>query len=732
MSDSPPIVVLHMNDDEDVLDLAATFLERESRQLRLRTAASYETGSEMLHEGGIDCMVCDYELGDSNGLDFLETVRATYPGLPFILFTSAGSEEIASRAISAGVTDYIQKELSTEQYAVLANRIQNAVHSYRTENALRESEERYRTVVEGSHDAIYIYQEDHFTFVNERACEITGYDEDELLGMNVWSIVHPDDHDRVKAIASNRERGEHDVSTYEARFLTKDGDVRNGDFSVRKTNYDGLPAAIGSVRDITDRKRTENRLNALIEHSHDILTLIDETGVVKYESPSIERLGYGRKELLGELAFDYIHPDDRPNVVQTFSHVLEEPDRNPTVTYRFRHADGSWRYLETTGENRLEDPAIEGLVHNSRDVTERERREETLEALHDTTRELMQAETSTAVSEIAVCTARDVLHLPLTGIWEYDDRSFRLVARTEEHRTEYGEQDSVSDRSATLDAFESGETVVRRRHANETESEALVPLGDRGVMAFGSETLSDFDVTYAQLLAANTAAALDRAEREDERKANQRELERQNERLEEFASVVSHDLRNPLNVAQGYLDMYQVTGKDDHLNRIQRAHDRMENIVADVLTLARHGQTVSETEPIAGRVITTNAWASVETGEATLDVSWDSTIEADGSRLQQLLENLFRNAIEHAGPDVTVRVGQLVDGFFVADDGPGIPTADYESVFESSYSTDDSGTGFGLTIVKQIAEAHDWRVSVTEAEGGGARFEFTGVVRSGE
>jgi signal transduction histidine kinase len=155
-------------------------------------------------------------------------------------------------------------------------------------------------------------------------------------------------------------------------------------------------------------------------------------------------------------------------------------------------------------------------------------------------------------------------------------------------------------------------------------------------------------------------------------------------------------------------------------------------IVEDVLTLAQQGQTVSETEPVDGTVVTTSAWAFVETESATLDASWDSTIDADASRLQQLLENLFRNTIERAGLDATISVGELETGFYVEDDGPGIPPDDRETVFESGYSSDEGGTGFGLTIVKQIAEAHNWRVSLGESSAGGERFEFAGVERVAE
>ena len=204
----------------------------------------------------------------------------------------------------------------------------------------------------------------------------------------------------------------------------------------------------------------------------------------------------------------------------------------------------------------------------------------------------------------------------------------------------------------------------------------------------------------------------------------QQELRRQNERLERFAHVVSHDLRNPLGVAQGRARMID---DDEHLPAIKRSLDRMEEIIEDVLTLAREGEAVKETEPVALNELATQCWAQVETGDAALTTDDALTIAADPSRCQQLLENLLRNSIEHVGDDVSIHVGQLPDGFYVEDDGPGIPSEDREEIFEAGFSTNRDGTGFGLNIVKEVAEAHGWQVAVTNGTEGGAHFEFTGV-----
>ncbi|WP_436929860.1 ATP-binding protein [Halosimplex halobium] len=220
-----------------------------------------------------------------------------------------------------------------------------------------------------------------------------------------------------------------------------------------------------------------------------------------------------------------------------------------------------------------------------------------------------------------------------------------------------------------------------------------------------------------------------------EQKRRERELDRQNERLEEFAGILSHDLRNPLNVAKSRLDLYWRTGDESELEEVAAMHDRIEAIVDEVLTYAREGSHIDELEWITGRDQAEAAWEAVDTAGATLATDWAYSVRGDADRLRRLFENCFRNAVEHGGDDVTVRVGTLPEsdpGFYVEDNGAGIPEDVRDRVFERGVTGEDGGTGFGLPIVAEIADAHGWDVRATESEAGGARFEFTGVTRGDE
>ena len=211
-----------------------------------------------------------------------------------------------------------------------------------------------------------------------------------------------------------------------------------------------------------------------------------------------------------------------------------------------------------------------------------------------------------------------------------------------------------------------------------------------------------------------------------ERRERERALQRQNERLDEFASVVSHDLRNPLSIAEGYLDLARETGEEEHLATVADAIDRMRTLIDDLLRLAREGRVVGDTEPVDVADTARRAWRIVDTGDATLSVA-DGTVDADPERLGELFENLFRNAVEHADEGVAVDVEAAAGGGGGSDAGPGVAPERREDVFEAGVSTAEDGTGFGLAIVRRIAEAHGWSVTLTESESGGARFEFDGA-----
>lgn len=200
----------------------------------------------------------------------------------------------------------------------------------------------------------------------------------------------------------------------------------------------------------------------------------------------------------------------------------------------------------------------------------------------------------------------------------------------------------------------------------------------------------------------------------------------------EVIGYLTHSLRNPLEVARLHAELVAEGNSGGEIETVATALDRIDAIVADAKVLAKQGPTVETTTTLEVAPVARDAWATVWTGDATLTVRSPGTVEANERRLRVLFENLFGNAVHHgtseggtAGDGLTVTVDGMPSGFFVADNGGGIPVGDREQVLDPGYTTDADGTGLGLTIVAEIADSHGWAMAVAESDDGGSRFEFT-------
>jgi PAS domain S-box-containing protein len=462
-----------------------------------------------------------------------------------------------------------------------------------------------------------------------------------------------------------------------------------------------------------------------------------------FVAPSYEPLfgqSTGTVEADPSAVVEAAHPEDRERLSAAMNRVAD----GETVELEFRpDADTAAGWVWLSGWPVRQDGEVVAVAGVAHDITDRRRHREQLASLHDATRRLFRAGTAAEAADIATEAAEAVLDLPVNTVWLYDGTADELVpaATTEAH--DAGGRSLPMFRagdSLAREAFDSGEPQVYDdvrsapggAEVVPTRSELVVPLGEFGVFMAGSTGSDQFDarqVSLAKVLAANVEVALARIERTDELRANRRELERRNERLDQFAGIVSHDLRNPLAVARGYTDLLAEETDSEHAATVDAALERMEALIEDLLTLAREGEAIDELEPVPLGDVARQSWGNVRTEEGGLVVEAEGVVRGDRDRLAQLFENLFRNSVEHGATDdgATVTVGTLPDGFYVEDDGPGIPPGERDQVFETGYSTAGDGTGLGLSIVRTVAEAHGWSVSVTAGADGGARFEATGV-----
>ncbi len=461
------ITVLHVDDEPDFARMVGTHLARIDDRITVHSTTQPESVTSRLESEPIDCILTDYWMPEQTGLDVLSQARESDPDMPVILLTDTGSEAIASKAISAGISDYVIKRELSAQYQLLANKISTHVERRRAQAVATRTHQQLYELAENTRDALWIFSAD-------------------------WS--------ELQFINSQYER------------------------------------------------------------------IFDQ---------SIETLSANPTDFL-----ETIHPADVTDVTDAMK----------------RASDGHSQHVE-----------------------------------------------------------------------------YRIEAETTKWVESYAEP-------ITTDAGD----VVR-------------------IAGF------THDITA--------------------RKASLFALRDKNEQLERFASIVSHDLRNPLSVAEGYLDLARETVDSDHLETVDRALLRMRNLIGDLLMLAREGQEIRDTESVSVDTLVRSSWNNIDQKQASLQTETKAVIPADEVRLGQVFENLFRNAIEHGGSSVQIRVGVLESesGLYIENDGEPIPATHREDIFETGFTTNTGGTGFGLAIVQRIVDAHGWTLRLAETPTDTVRFEITGI-----
>ncbi|WP_255151842.1 PAS domain-containing protein [Halorarius halobius] len=683
------IRVLHLDDDEMFLELTATSLEREEFDV-----VSLSDPQEALDRlcGDVDCIVSDYQMPEMDGIEFLESVREDCPNVPFLLFTGKGSEDIAGRAISAGVTDYLQKSPGQDQFALLANRIENAVSQHRAQERVREVHDRID-------DAVVALDSDwRYTYVNRRAEELLGVDAADLEGNPIWE-TYPG------LVGSEFEEAFREaVRTQEPTTVEAYHDLTESWYETRAyPDENGLSVYF---RDVTERRERELQYEAVFNQTYQFTGLLEPDGtVLEANETALSFGGLDREDVVGEKVWDteWFQHGDAATVARAFVDRAADGEFART-DLEVQGAEGVATIDFSVRPVTDDDGEVVLLIPEGRDITELKQQEEQLreerafvdgilEALPDPLyafdaegnflrwNDEFEAVTGYGADEISEMTPLDFIPAD--------------------------EQSKIADSISAV--FDSERTVTVESHFERTD-------GTRVPYEFTGARLDDESGDPIGLVGIGRDIT--------DRKRRERELRRQNQRLEEFANVVSHGLQNRLSVATGSLELAETD--DEHLRRAQQALDRMRQLTEDVLRLAEQGEVVDDPQAVTARDAIDEAVTAVALDDATVTVDCppDRRIRADATRLPELIENLLVNAAEHGGSEVTV--GLDGDTLYVADDGPGIPPEKRERVLEAGYSS-DGGTGFGLAIVISIAEAHGWEVDIRESERGGARIEVSGI-----
>ncbi|WP_311173957.1 ATP-binding protein [Halobellus ordinarius] len=629
--------VLFVGNAPDFAGLAKRFREETGDRFIIERAASAPEGFAAMSEQPPACIVAEYRLPETDGVDFLRGVREDRPELPFVLYTATGEESIVSEAIAAGATDCFRGRRDAEHPGLLATRIRNVVQ---TRQDMKETEregarehatgtEQYQVLFENTNDAVvwvsYEGDRPYIQEANPRFKALFEPPDEDVVGRPLDAVVAAEERSEEAEGLSRQVRAGKQLDGEIVRE-TVDG-PRTFTWQaipIEASETENVEEAFAVYTDITQRKERERELQ---ERRERYQSLFENNPLVIWEEDLSET-----KAAVDAIAAEHgsveaylrANPDELDRILETIE--LIDVNRNAVDYY--------------------DAPSKAALMDN--------------------------------LDRIFTDEARETFISLLGAIADGDTR----------FRSETESQAFTDDRRVELlDCF------VPEAHADD----------------YSRAYITGTDIT--------------------ENKQRERELKRERDRLDEFASIVSHDLRNPLNVAAGRVEMAQRECDSEHLLHVEGALDRMNDLIDDLLELARQGEPIGDLEPVALAELGAACWETVETANASLEIDTELKIRANRSRLKQLFENLVRNAVEHGGTDVTITLGGCSDppGFFIADDGGGIPDTEQETAFGSGFPTSSDGTGFGLPIVAEIATAHGWDVAVTESANGGARFEITDV-----
>ncbi|KQC04005.1 MAG: hypothetical protein APR53_04145 [Methanoculleus sp. SDB] len=583
---------------------------------------------------------------------------------------------------------------------------------------LRESEEKYRLVVENSDNVVYIYRGSRILFANRRTTELTGYTYDELISMDIWDLVHPDDRSRLQENAKLRLSGGTPPPDFTARIVLKSGEERECEFFVNQILYQNQPALLGILKDVSERikaekamRESEAKYRLLADHVYDVIFTADLDMHLTYISPSVTALrGLSPEEALAESIHDALTPASYRTITQRREqerHALHEKTTAPpyqAMELEFYKKDGSTVWTETVISptfDRENHPT--GVVGVMRDITERRKAQEALRESEETFRSLVE-------------TSPDM-------IWEIDlQGNFLYISPRVEAIMGYAPEELIGQSMITLLADEGKSYAMQEFHRYSTLKGSLSPLEVHGRHRDGHDMTIEIRPSLTGTAGKREGFrgfAVDITERKKAEEA----LRRANRQLNLLTGITRHDILNKVAIAHGFLQIAE-TNIDDpalagHLGKIESAL----TAIRSQIEFTKIYEDIGTHEP---------RWIDLATVmPRQLPATVCLTADVEGVRvfadpmLEKVFSNLLDNAIRHGERVTEIRAScHTSDGDLLVvweDNGVGIPAGEKKLIFERGFGMN---TGLGMFLVREILSLTGIGISETGEPGKGARFEI--------
>ena len=554
---------------------------------------------------------------------------------------------------------------------------------------------------------------------NDRVLEVTGYTESELDGMHASEIFPENQQERIADAISQTLSDGH--ATVKADLQTADTNRLPYEWTgARLTDTEGnTTGLVGIGRDLTERRRRERRFQALVESSNDMISVVDTDGTFQYQSPSVERiLGYDSETMVGDTAWDYIHPEDREAVVTQFEEWIENPTETPDlIEYRAKHADGSWCWLESHANDQTENPTVHGYVINSRDITQKKQREQQLNEERERYTTLFETlptpvlhakpEDNEPVVQTVNPAFEDVFGCDVESI--RGDRVHEYIV-PEDKTTD---ADQLNQRIMTEGE---AQTEVQRK-TTDGERTFQLNVQTRDTQSGGIEGYAVYtDIT--------------------ERKEYGQKLKEQRDNLELLNQVVRHDIRNNLQVIRGRTDLlkeYVDQSGQNQINTIQRCTRSAIELTSTARDLSETMlSTEADIEPVRLdqhlNSVINDARSEFDDAIITVENPIPNSIVSGNELLEGVFWNLVQNAVVHNDKEtpqiqLSVTVADETLTVAVADNGPGIPDNQKEEIFgKGEKGLESPGTGIGLYLVQTLVDQYGGDVWIEDNNPDGSVF----------
>jgi PAS domain S-box-containing protein len=686
------------------------------------------------------------------------------------------------RSIPVEITTTVVTD-ETGQVSGFLGTIRDVTERTEAEQALQQSEERFRTLIESASDAIAIVEPTGVArYLSPAVQRIIGYDPEELSRMSVLDLIHPEDQERIVNIFTPPFSNTPDARiNTELRMRHKDGSWRTVQLFVHNlVDNPTIHGIVANYRDVTEQREAEQalrasqgRFRALIENSSVGILILSAEGNIYYQSPSFMQItGYAHNENLGRSFPQFLHPDDLTMAAGIFQNILANPGATATGQVRVRYKDGSWRWVEGTAKNLLSDPHVGGLVCNFRDITERKQAERKLQQQHEEIQsyscelikansELMNTHQQLLLSNEALKGSeerfRTLIEKATDGIAIVNSEGIiGYESPSAEHILGYTPEEMVGMNLMDLIHAEDLSSITEGLAFITDNPDQVSLIGARYRRKDGSwcrvegvarNLLADSKV---QGIVINYRDISERKQAEESLKRYATETARSNAELEQFLCAASHDLREPLRTVQSYVQFlakrYETALDADakeFINYAVQGVGRMDALIQSLLAYSSISASVRkfesvDLEAVLNRTLTKLSRA-IEGSEGVVTCDPLPTVMGDRVQLRQLLHHLLSNAIKFRGDQpLRVHIGaeQKEEEYVlsVKDNGIGFDQ-EYSDrifgVFKRLHPSDEyAGTGMGLTLCRKIVERHGGRIWAESAAGQGATIYFA-IKRAG-